>query len=150
MSVEEASPEGTTKKRSETIAVSVNLLSTGYNYRDLLNIGLMRPIFSPTEYIQIKGRGTRLFTFRIGNTEYEKKHFFLLDFCAVAEYFEEEYDYSLPLPWPRDKKGKPEVYPPVDGGGDVIHEGPGGEKPEPSAPKEILAPSNLLGAKNAA
>ncbi len=58
------------------------MLSTGYNCRDLLNVVLMRPIFSPTEYIQIKGRGTRLFTFKVGNTEYEKKHFFLLDFCG--------------------------------------------------------------------
>jgi type I restriction enzyme R subunit len=64
---------------------------------------LMRPIFSPTEYIQIKGRGTRLFTFKIGNTEYEKKHFFLLDFCGVAAYFEETYDYSQPLKLPRPK-----------------------------------------------
>jgi type I restriction enzyme R subunit len=125
-------------KRSERIAVSVDMLSTGYNCRDLLNIGLMRPIFSPTEYIQIKGRGTRLFTFRIGNTEYEKKHFFLLDFCAVAEYFEEEYDYSLPLPVPREKKEKPERYPPTAEGGDVIHEpGPGERKPQPPPPKEI-------------
>ena len=46
-------------KRAERIAVSVDMLSTGYNCRDLLNVGLMRPIFSPTEYIQIKGRGTR-------------------------------------------------------------------------------------------
>ena len=62
-------------KRSERVAVSVDMLSTGYNCRDLLNVVLMRPIFSPTEYIQIKGRGTRLFTFRFGNTEYEKKEF---------------------------------------------------------------------------
>jgi type I restriction enzyme R subunit len=88
-------------KRTERIAVSVDMLSTGYNCRDLLNIGLMRPIFSPTEYIQIKGRGTRLFTFKIGNTEYEKKNFFMLDFCAVAEYFEEKYDYTVPLKIPR-------------------------------------------------
>ncbi len=87
-------------KRPERIAVSVDMLSTGYNCRDLLNIGLMRPIFSPTEYIQIKGRGTRLYTFKIGNTEYEKKNFFMLDFCAVAEYFEEKYDYSVPLKLP--------------------------------------------------
>jgi type I restriction enzyme R subunit len=46
-------------KRRERVAVSVDMLSTGYNCRDLLNIGLMRPVFSPTEYIQIKGRGTR-------------------------------------------------------------------------------------------
>lgn len=93
-------------KRAERIAVSVDMLSTGYNCRDLLNVVLMRPIFSPTEYIQIKGRGTRRFTFVVGHTEYEKQHFFLLDFCAVAEYFEEHYDYSVPLPLPRPKAEK--------------------------------------------
>ena len=129
-------------KRSEPIAVSVDMLSTGYNCRDLLNIGLMRPIFSPTEYIQIKGRGTRRFTFRFGNTEYEKAHFFLLDFCAVAEYFEEQYDYSLPLPLPRDKPPDPGAYPPVTSGGTVIHDGRAGEgqtpgPTPPAPPKEI-------------
>lgn len=94
-------------KREERVAVSVDMLSTGYNCRDLLNVVLMRPVFSPTEYIQIKGRGTRLYTFRVGNTEYEKKNFFLLDFCAVAEYFEEKYDYTVPLalPAPRATSG---------------------------------------------
>ncbi|HUU15240.1 MAG TPA: DEAD/DEAH box helicase family protein [Terriglobia bacterium] len=71
-------------RRTERVAVSVDMLSTGYNCRDLLNVVLMRPIFSPTEYIQIKGRGTRRFTFRVGNTEYQKPWFSLLDFCAVA------------------------------------------------------------------
>ena len=127
-------------KRTERIAVSVDMLSTGYNCRDLLNIGLMRPIFSPTEYIQIKGRGTRLFTFKIGNTEYEKKNFFMLDFCAVAEYFEEKYDYTIPLKIPREKKApEPQPpYPPHTGQGEPIHEG-GGEIPEPSPqlPREI-------------
>lgn len=105
-------------KRSERIAVSVDMLSTGYNCRDLLNIGFMRPIFSPTEYIQIKGRGTRLFTFKVGHTSYEKKHFFILDFCAVAEYFEEKYDYTLPLKLPKEpgKKDGPKTTYPPDGG----------------------------------
>ena len=125
-------------KRLERIAVSVDMLSTGYNCRDLLNIALMRPIFSPTEYIQIKGRGTRLFTFKIGNTEYEKKNFFMLDFCAVAEYFQEKDDYTVPLKILRGKKEpKPPVYPPREGGGHIIHEG-GGEPPEPpQPPREI-------------
>ncbi len=104
-------------KRTERIAVSVDMLSTGYNCRDLLNIALMRPIFSPTEYIQIKGRGTRLFTFKIGNTSYEKKNFFMLDFCAVAEYFEEKYDYSIPLAIPREPGPKGPKTPPSGGGG---------------------------------
>lgn len=90
-------------KRPERVAVSVDMLSTGYNCRDLLNVVLMRPIFSPTEYIQIKGRGTRLYTFRIGHTEYKKEYFFLLDFCGVAEYFEEKYDYTQPLKLPRPR-----------------------------------------------
>jgi type I restriction enzyme R subunit len=104
-------------KRPERIAVSVDMLSTGYNCPDLLNIGLMRPIFSPTEYIQIKGRGTRRHTFKIGNTEYEKKNFILLDFCAVAEYFEEKYDYSLPLNLPREKKKMKRTGEDYSGGG---------------------------------
>jgi type I restriction enzyme, R subunit len=128
-------------KREERIAVSVDMLSTGYNCRDLLNIGLMRPIFSPTEYIQIKGRGTRLFTFKIGNTEYEKKNFFMLDFCAVAEYFEEHYDYSLPLKVPREKK-EPQPpappYPPFPPTGDPIHEGGGTTEPPSPPPPRII------------
>ena len=122
-------------KRSERIAVSVDMLSTGYNCCDALNIGLMRPIFSPTEYIQIKGRGTRRFTFKIGNTEYEKKNFFLLDFCAVAEYFEEKYDYSIPLKVPREKKEpKPKV--PGSGKPGGLREGPE-TPPPPPPPREI-------------
>ena len=128
-------------KRPERIAVSVDMLSTGYNCRDALNIALMRPIFSPTEYIQIKGRGTRRFTFKIGNTEYEKKQFFLLDFCAVAEYFEEQYDYTLPLKVPRDvKEGK---LSPV-GGAEAARTGESNgdgerapEVPKPTPPREI-------------
>jgi type I restriction enzyme R subunit len=123
-------------KRSERIAVSVDMLSTGYNCRDLLNIGLMRPIFSPTEYIQIKGRGTRLFTFKIGNTEYEKKNFFLLDFCAVAEYFEEQYDYTLPLKLLLAKKTKTR-YTIAGGNGEPIHDGDGSPPSQPGQPRTI-------------
>jgi hypothetical protein len=98
----------------------------------------MRPIFSPTEYIQIKGRGTRRYTFSIGHTEYEKNNFFLLDFCAVAEYFEEKYDYSIPLNLPREK---PEPKPlPVTGGDGVGGRGDTDEpepQPPPPPPREI-------------
>lgn len=127
-------------KRQERIAVSVDMLSTGYNCRDVLNIGLMRPIFSPTEYIQIKGRGTRLFTFKIGNTEYEKKQYFLLDFCGVAEYFEETYDYSIPLPIPREKSKVEEATSDGDKGGQTVSgesEDGGGGADTPPPPKEI-------------
>lgn len=120
-------------KRSERVAVSVDMLSTGYNCPELLNVVLMRPIFSPTEYIQIKGRGTRRNTFRIGNTEYEKKNFFLLDFCGVAAYFEEKYDFSLPLelPNPRGERVREQrsPYGSIDGGQESVGALPPEERP---------------------
>lgn len=79
------------------IAVSVDMLSTGYDCPEILNIVLARPIASPTKYIQIKGRGTRRYTFPDGS---QKTHFIIHDFCEVVEYLEEEYDYSAPLPIP--------------------------------------------------
>jgi type I restriction enzyme R subunit len=123
-------------KRSERVAISVDMLSTGYNCKDLLNVVLMRPIFSPTEYIQIKGRGTRRYIFRIGTTEYEKQRYFLIDFCAVAEYFEDKYDYSAALPTPGPGKR------PVGGGGEepTGRVGPGitiGDGPPPPAPPPV-------------
>lgn len=128
-------------KRKERIAVSVDMLSTGYNCRDLLNIGLMRPVFSPTEYIQIKGRGTRRYKFQIGNTSYEKEQYFLLDFCAVAEYFEETYDYTIPLKLPREAKpgtGKTAAsagsQPEATGDNTVVA---GSTEQPPSGPREI-------------
>jgi len=79
------------------VAVSVDMLSTGYDCPEILNIVLARPIASPTNYIQIKGRGTRRYTFPDGSP---KTHFIIHDFCEVVEYFEEEYDYNAPLPIP--------------------------------------------------
>ncbi|MDI6758005.1 MAG: DEAD/DEAH box helicase family protein, partial [Endomicrobiia bacterium] len=46
------------------ICVTVGMMTTGYDCEDILNIVLLRPIFSPTDFIQIKGRGTRKFNFR--------------------------------------------------------------------------------------
>ncbi|MCL4788879.1 MAG: DEAD/DEAH box helicase family protein [Verrucomicrobia bacterium] len=46
------------------VCVTVGMMTTGYDCEDLLNIVLLRPVFSPTDFIQIKGRGTRKYTFR--------------------------------------------------------------------------------------
>jgi type I restriction enzyme R subunit len=43
--------------------VTVGMMTTGYDCPDILNLGLFRPIFSPTDFIQIKGRGTRKHNF---------------------------------------------------------------------------------------
>lgn len=76
------------------VAVSVDMLTTGFDCPEALNIVLARPISSPTTYIQIKGRGTRKYTFPDGT---EKKEFLVQDFCEVVKYFEEDYDFEAPV-----------------------------------------------------
>lgn len=90
-------------KTSKTrVCVTVGMMTTGYDCQDILNLCMLRPIFSPTDFIQIKGRGTRTFTFKYSQkeggrnyeTKIEKENFKLFDFFANCEYFEEEYDYD--------------------------------------------------------
>jgi type I restriction enzyme R subunit len=95
------------------VCVTVGMMTTGYDCPDLLNVVLGRPIFSPTDYIQIKGRGTRrsLFQYSDGKgiiIEKEKDNFFLFDFFANHEYFEDSfpYDEKIPLPVITEAKNK--------------------------------------------
>ena len=99
------------------VCVTVGMMTTGYDCTDILNLGLFRPIFSPTDFVQIKGRGTRrhnfleqLFDSSIadGVTQPEKTAFKLFDFFANCEYFEEEFNYDevLELPQPRAGEGE--------------------------------------------
>ena len=87
------------KTSKARICVTVGMMTTGYDCTDILNIGLFRPIFSPTDFIQIKGRGTRKHDFREllfddslkeGVQHPSKTAFKLFDFFANCEYFEEE------------------------------------------------------------
>jgi type I restriction enzyme R subunit len=108
------------------IAVSVDMLTTGYDAPEVQNIVLCRPVFEPTLYQQIKGRGTRLCP------EIDKKEFVIFDFCGVCEYFEEKYDWEAPLNLPKvgnekGEKPEPPTEPPIT--------------PEPpEEPKEPLPP----------
>jgi len=89
------------------VAVTVGMMTTGYDCSDLQNVVFMRPVFGPSDFIQMKGRGTRLHNFTY--TDYDnddnvitrvKEHFKLIDFFAVCEYFDEKYDYEAPLSVP--------------------------------------------------
>jgi type I restriction enzyme R subunit len=108
------------KTSKARICVTVGMMTTGYDCTDILNLGLFRPIFSPTDFIQIKGRGTRKHNFleqlfddsiKEGVTQPQKTAFKLFDFFANCEYFEEDFNYDevLKLPPPKRKGG--------DGGG---------------------------------
>ncbi len=104
------------KTSKARVCVTVGMMTTGYDCTDILNLGLFRPIFSPTDFIQIKGRGTRKHDFleqlfdddlRDGVSEPEKSSFKLFDFFANCEYFEEDFNYDEVLELPRPKgKGK--------------------------------------------
>ncbi len=99
-----------TYKSSKTrICVTVGMMTTGYDCQDILNLCMMRPIFSPTDFVQIKGRGTRTFTFNykqrnsFGEMEItgeEKEAFKIFDFFANFEYFEEKFNYDEELKVP--------------------------------------------------
>jgi len=98
-------------KSSKTrVCVTVGMMTTGYDCQDIMNLCLMRPIFSPTDFIQIKGRGTRKYTFSYKDTDNErikaeKDTFKLFDFFANCEYFEEKYNYDEVLKLPIKKSG---------------------------------------------
>ena len=95
------------------VCVTVGMMTTGYDCPDILNVCLMRPIFSPTDFIQIKGRGTRKFNFankevlkdkslieNIPEENLQKSRFKLFDFFANCEYFEEKFNYDEILKLP--------------------------------------------------
>lgn len=86
------------------VCVTVGMMTTGYDCEDLLNVVLVRPMFSPTDFIQIKGRGTRLFAFKHGEEADQrtatKDGFALFDYFANCEFFEDEFDYDEKLKLP--------------------------------------------------
>ena len=116
------------KTSKARVCVTVGMMTTGYDCTDILNLGLFRPIFSPTDFIQIKGRGTRphsfleeLFDPELARlvTAPEKMAFKLFDFFASCEYFENDFNYDevLKLP-PRTPKPRMEGPEPV-----VVYDG---------------------------
>ncbi len=103
------------------VCVTVWMMTTWYDCQNILNLCLARPIFSPSDFVQIKWRWTRTYTFKYdfkqwNNTlhkEEKKTHFKLFDFFANCEYFEEKYPYDEVLKLPKIKKPKDDWLPPV-------------------------------------
>jgi len=101
-------PEGYDSCKTR-VSVTVGMMTTGYDCQDLLNIALMRPVFSPTDFVQIKGRGTRKYLFEY--TDYHndpialpKDRFKFFDFFATCEYFENEFQYDEKIKLPQITK----------------------------------------------
>lgn len=102
------------KTSKARVCITVGMMTTGYDCPDLLNLALMRPVFSPSEFVQMKGRGTRKHDFReqlqdatlkAQVTAPHKTAYKLFDFFATCEYFEEKYNYDDVLKLPRPTAG---------------------------------------------
>jgi type I restriction enzyme R subunit len=98
-------PEGYDSSKTR-VAVTVGMMTTGYDCQDILNIALMRPVFSPSDFVQMKGRGTRKWTFSYDDYAgeafaLEKVRFKFFDFFATCEYFENAFDYDEKIKLPK-------------------------------------------------
>ena len=63
------------------VAVSVDMLDTGYDQKDIENLVMLRPTGSPIKYAQMRGRGSRLCP-KIG-----KEEFIIYDFVGNSKRF---------------------------------------------------------------
>jgi type I restriction enzyme R subunit len=100
----------------------------------------MRPVFSPTDFVQIKGRGTRKYLFEYQDYQnkdtisFPKERYKFFDFFATCEYFENEFPYDEKIKLPPVDPGK------TLGGGD----GPGGGDPPPAQnPLDLVSPDEI-------
>ncbi len=86
------------------IAVSVDMLDTGIDVREIVNLVFAKPVFSYTKFWQMTGRGTRLLeSAKIKPWCREKDKFLILDCWDNFEYFKlnpkgKELKQQIPLP----------------------------------------------------
>ncbi len=86
------------KKDSDVaIAISVDMLDTGIDVPEVVNLVFSKPVYSRVKFNQMIGRGTRLCPalFAIGE---DKKEFLIFDPCRNFEYFEQQVKEADPKP----------------------------------------------------
>ncbi|KYH43989.1 DEAD/DEAH box helicase family protein [Branchiibius sp. NY16-3462-2] len=74
------------KDKPPHIAISVDMLDTGIDVPEVLNLVFLKTIHSKTKFWQMIGRGTRLCPDVFGPGE-DKQDFFVFDFCGNFEFF---------------------------------------------------------------
>jgi len=73
------------------IVVSVDMLDTGIDVPEILNLVFFKPVKSSSKYWQMVGRGTRLCEGVFGPSQH-KKHFYIFDYCGNIEFFGDNPD----------------------------------------------------------
>jgi type I restriction enzyme, R subunit len=81
--------------KEPTIAVSIDMLDTGVDIPEVVNLVFFKPVYSRVKFNQMIGRGTRLCPdlFGIGQ---DKNKFFIFDLCSNFEFFNQELKESDP------------------------------------------------------
>lgn len=74
------------KEKMPHIAVSVDMLDTGIDVPEVVNLVFFKVVRSKTKFWQMLGRGTRLCKDLSGPGEH-KQNFFVFDFCQNLEFF---------------------------------------------------------------
>jgi len=93
-----------TNNNMPRIAISVDMLDTGIDVRELVNLVFAKPVYSYTKFWQMIGRGTRLLEpTKIKSWCPEKDNFLILDCWDNFEYFKlnpkgKKLKSQIPLP----------------------------------------------------
>jgi type I restriction enzyme R subunit len=74
------------KEKMPHIAISVDMLDTGIDVPEVVNLVFFKLVRSKTKFWQMLGRGTRLCRDLFGPGEH-KQNFFVFDFCQNLEFF---------------------------------------------------------------
>ena len=74
------------KDKMPQIAVSVDMLDTGIDIPEILNLVFFKKVRSKTKFWQMAGRGTRLCPDLLGVGQ-DKEEFLIFDFCNNFEFF---------------------------------------------------------------
>lgn len=74
------------KDKAPHIAISVDMLDTGIDVPEVVNLVFFKIVRSRTKFWQMVGRGTRLCPDLFGPGEH-KKFFYLFDYCQNLEFF---------------------------------------------------------------
>lgn len=81
------------KDKMPHIAVSVDMLDTGIDVPEVVNLVFFKMVRSNTKFWQMVGRGTRLCKDLFGPGE-DKQDFYIFDFCGNLEFFSQNPDFS--------------------------------------------------------
>ena len=76
------------KDKAPHIAISVDMLDTGIDVPEVVNLVFFKPVYSRIKFWQMIGRGTRLCPDLFGPDE-DKKDFRIFDFCFNFAFFKE-------------------------------------------------------------